>query len=169
MRIVRHEPARSATAIAVGSFDGVHLGHQAMLARVREEASRRGLVPAALTFEPLPREFFVGRAAPPRLSSLAEKLALLAQAGIGEAFVERFDARFAAIPAPAFAQRLARHYGARWVIVGPDFRYGARRQGDADVLRASGKANGFEVEMLEAVQVDGARVSSTRVREALAA
>jgi riboflavin kinase/FMN adenylyltransferase len=169
MRIVRHEAARCATAIAVGSFDGVHLGHQAMLARVREEAARRALVPAALTFEPLPREFFAGDAAPPRLSSLAEKLALLAAAGIGEAFVERFDARFAAIPAPAFAERLARHYGARRVIVGPDFRYGAKRQGDVQALRAAGKTYGFEVEVLEAVQVDGARVSSTRVREALAA
>src|SRR6185503_6311803 len=99
-----------------------------MLARVREKAARRALAPAALTFEPLPREFFAGNSAPPRLSSLAEKLALLAAAGIGEAFVERFDARFAAIPAPVFAQRLARHYGARWVIVGPDFRYGSRRQ-----------------------------------------
>lgn len=169
MRILRREAARSATAIAVGSFDGVHLGHQAMLARVREEAASRALVPAALTFEPLPREFFAGDAAPPRLSSLAEKLALLAAAGIGEAFVERFDARFAAIPAPAFAERLARHYGARWVIVGPDFRYGARRQGDVEALRAAGKTYGFEVEVLEAVQVDGTRVSSTRVREALAA
>ena len=169
MRILRREPARSGTAIAVGSFDGVHLGHQAMLARVREKAARRALAPAALTFEPLPREFFAGNAAPPRLSSLAEKLALLAAAGIGEAFVERFDARFAAIPAPVFAQRLARHYGARWVIVGPDFRYGSRRQGDVEALRAAGRQHGFEVEVLEAVQVDGARVSSTRVREALAA
>lgn len=169
MRIVRRHAARSGTAIAVGSFDGVHLGHQAMLASVRDAAASRSLVPAALTFEPLPREYFAGRGAPARLSSLAEKLSLLSRSGIGEAFVERFDARFAAIPAPVFAERLARHYGARWVIVGPDFRYGARRQGDVESLRAAGGNHGFEVEVLPPVMLDGARVSSTRVREALAA
>jgi len=169
VRILRREPARSGTAIAVGSFDGVHLGHQAMLARVRDAAAARSLAPAALTFEPLPREYFAGREAPARLSSLPEKLALLSEEGIAEAFVERFDARFAATPAPAFAERLARHYGARWVIVGPDFRYGARRQGDIESLRAAGKAHGFEVEVLTPVMLDGARVSSTRVREVLAA
>ncbi|HEX4333663.1 MAG TPA: bifunctional riboflavin kinase/FAD synthetase [Usitatibacter sp.] len=169
MRIVRRHAAPSGTAIAVGSFDGVHLGHQAMLERVGDAAKRRALVPAALTFEPLPREYFAGRGAPPRLSSLAEKLALLSQSGIAEAFVERFDARFAAIPAPDFAERLAGHYGARWVIVGPDFRYGARRQGDVESLRAAGRNHGFEVEVLSPVVLDGARVSSTRVREALAA
>jgi len=168
MRILRRDAATSATAIAVGSFDGVHLGHQAMLARVREQAARRSLVPAALTFEPLPREFFFGRAAPARLSSLGEKLSLLAAAGMAETFVERFDAQFAAITAGAFAERLARRYGARHVIVGPDFRYGARRQGDVESLRAAARIHGFEVEVMEPVLVDGTRVSSTRVREALA-
>jgi len=168
MRILRRDAATSATVIAVGSFDGVHLGHQAMLARVREQAALRSLVPAALTFEPLPREFFSGREAPARLSSLGEKLSLLASAGMAETFVERFDARFAAITAAAFAERLARRYGARHVIVGPDFRYGARRQGDVESLRAAARANGFEVEVMEPVLVEGSRVSSTRVREALA-
>ena len=167
MRIVRHGRPPRDVALAIGSFDGVHLGHQAMLARVGAQARARGLEAAALTFEPLPREFFAPREAPPRISSLQEKLDALAKTGAGIAFVERFDARFAAITAAQFEQRLARHYRARWVIVGPDFRYGARRQGNAASLVAAGARLGFEVEVLAAVAVDGARVSSTRVREAL--
>jgi riboflavin kinase / FMN adenylyltransferase len=168
MEILRHAGARGEVALAIGSFDGVHVGHRAMLARVVGEARTRGLKAAALTFEPLPREFFTPRDAPPRISSLAEKLAALADTSIDLAWVERFDARFAAITAARFEERLARHYRARWVIVGPDFRYGARRQGDAASLVAAGARLGFAVEVLKAVTVDGARVSSTRVREALA-
>ena len=168
MEILRHAGARGEVALAIGSFDGVHLGHRAMLARVVDQARARGLKAAALTFEPLPREFFTPRDAPPRLSSLAEKLAALADTSIDLAWVERFDASFAAITSAQFEERLARHYRARWVIVGPDFRYGARRQGDAASLVAAGARLGFAVEVLKAVAVDGARVSSTRVREALA-
>jgi riboflavin kinase/FMN adenylyltransferase len=168
MEILRHAGARGEVALAIGSFDGVHLGHRAMLARVVDEARSRGLNAAALTFEPLPREFFTPRDAPPRISSLAEKLAALADTSIELAWVERFDAGFAAITAAQFEERLARHYRARWVIVGPDFRYGARRQGDAASLVAAGVRLGFAVEVLKAVAIDGTRVSSTRVREALA-
>jgi len=168
MEILRHAGARDEVALAIGSFDGVHLGHRAMLARVVDEARSRGLKAAALTFEPLPREFFTPRDAPPRLSSLAEKLAALADTSIDLAWVERFDASFAAITAAQFEERLARHYRARWVIIGRDFRYGARRHGDAASLVAAGARLGFAVEVLKAVAVDGARVSSTRVREALA-
>ncbi len=168
MRILRHAAVREDVALAIGSFDGVHLGHQAMLARVAAEARARGLDAAALTFEPLPREFFTPREAPPRISSLAEKLDALARTGIGVALVERFGARFAAITAREFEERLARRYRARWLIVGPDFRYGARRQGDAASLVAAGARLGFDVEVMKAVAVDGERVSSTRVREALA-
>jgi len=156
-------------ALAIGSFDGVHLGHQAMLAHAAREAGARGLASAALTFEPLPREFFVPREAPARLSSLVEKLDALAHAGIDTAIVERFDREFAAISAPQFEERIARHYSARWVIVGQDFRYGAGRRGDVASLGAAGARLGFEVQVLPAVSLDGARVSSTRVREALAA
>jgi len=156
-------------ALAIGSFDGVHLGHQAMLAHAAREAGARGLASAALTFEPLPREFFVPREAPARLSSLVEKLDALAHAGIDTAIVERFDREFAAIAAPQFEERIARHYSARWVIVGQDFRYGAGRRGDVASLEAAGARLGFDVQVLPAVALDGARVSSTRVREALAA
>lgn len=168
MRVVRHGLEHApATAIAVGSFDGVHLGHQAILARVVDEARRRSVVPAVLTFEPLPREFFTPAQAPARLTSLAERLALLAAHGIEIAFVERFDARFAGLTAGEFARRLRTRYGARWVMVGHDFRYGARRAGDATHLRESGREEGFDVEILDPVVLGPDRISSTRVREDL--
>jgi len=169
MRILRHARPPRDVALAIGSFDGVHLGHQAMLAHAAREAGARGLASAALTFEPLPREFFAPREAPARLSSLVEKLDALANAGIDTAIVERFDREFAAIAAPQFEERIARHYSARWVIVGQDFRYGAGRRGDVASLEAAGARLGFDVQVLPAVALDGARVSSTRVREALAA
>lgn len=169
MRIVRHpREGAFATAIAIGSFDGVHLGHAAILARVVAEARRRGLAAAILTFEPLPREFFSPATAPPRITSLAERLLAIADKGVEVAFVERFSAAYAALTPQAFAGRLRNRYGARWVMVGPDFRFGARRAGDAATLQALGREHGFEVEVLPQVSDRGARVSSTRVREALA-
>ena len=168
MRILRHARPPRDVALAIGSFDGVHLGHQAMLAHAAREAGARGLASAALTFEPLPREFFAPREAPARLSSLVEKLDALAHAGIDTAIVERFDREFAAIAAPEFEERIAKHYSARWVLVGQDFRYGAGRRGNVASLEAAGARLGFDVQVLPAVMLDGARVSSTRVREALA-
>jgi riboflavin kinase/FMN adenylyltransferase len=168
VRVVRHGLARPPdTAIAIGSFDGVHLGHQAIVRRVVAEARERGIAAAVLTFEPLPREFFAPAEAPARLTSLAERVALLGQCGVDLVFVERFDARFAALTADEFAHRLATRYGARWVMVGHDFRYGARRAGDATHLREAGRREGFEVEVLDPVILGPDRISSTRVREDL--
>ena len=167
MRIVRRRAASVDTAIAVGSFDGVHRGHAAMLERLAEIARARSISPAILTFEPLPREFFAPREAPPRLTTLAEKLALVAERGIDTAIVERFDAHFAALPARAFAERLARRHRTRYVLVGPDFRYGKGREGDAASLARAGRELGFEVDVLVPVVLGGERVSSTLVREAL--
>jgi riboflavin kinase / FMN adenylyltransferase len=168
VRIIRHpRAARLETAIAIGSFDGVHLGHQAILAHVTRKARSLGLQAAVLTFEPLPREFFRPAAAPPRLASLAERLDLLARAGIQVAYVQRFDERFAAIGAGEFEERLRGGYGARWVMVGEDFRYGARRMGDLQSLAEAGRRLGFEVAVIPAIAAGGERISSTRVREAL--
>ncbi|HET9578976.1 MAG TPA: bifunctional riboflavin kinase/FAD synthetase [Usitatibacter sp.] len=168
MRIARHGwSSPPETAIAVGSFDGVHRGHQSILRQVVDEARARNVSAAVLTFEPLPREFFGAARAPARLTSLAERLALLAQFGIDIAFVERFDARFAALTADEFARRLKARYGAHWVMVGHDFRYGAKRMGDVDHLRESGLREGFEVEVLDPVMLGPDRISSTRVREDL--
>lgn len=168
MRIIRHpRAARLRTAIAIGSFDGVHLGHQAILAHVTRKSRSLGLEAAVLTFEPLPREFLRPAAAPPRLSSLAERLDALSRAGIQVAFVQRFDPAFAAITAEEFERRLPDRYGARWVMVGEDFRYGARRMGDLQSLTEAGRRLGFEVAVIPAIAAGGERISSTRVREAL--
>jgi riboflavin kinase/FMN adenylyltransferase len=168
VRILRRESPREPVALAIGSFDGVHRGHRAMLDRVAQVARERGLASGALTFEPLPREYFAPREAPARLSSLQEKLAAIAAAGIDVAIVERFDGAFASIAADEFEQRVAHHYRAKWVIVGRDFRYGAGRRGDVASFEAAGARLGFEVHVLPTVTVDAERVSSTRVREALA-
>ena len=168
MRVLRHPRGVPATVLAVGSFDGVHRGHQAIVARVRERAKASGAASAVLTFEPLPREFFRPQAAPPRLSSLGERLCDFSRLGLDLAFVERFDARFAALTPAEFEQRIRDKYRARWVMVGEDFRYGARRQGDVERLARAGRQWGFEVHAHPAVVVDGERVSSPAVREALA-
>ncbi len=169
MRIVRHpRPGDMKTAVAIGSFDGVHLGHAAIFARVVEEARSRGLEPAVLTFEPLPREHFRPLEAPPRLTSLRERLAAIEATGVRTAFVEHFGRRFSALSAEGFSERLHTHYGARWVIVGSDFRFGAARAGNAAALVAAGQALGFEVAIMPPVAIAGERVSSTSVRHALA-
>jgi riboflavin kinase/FMN adenylyltransferase len=170
MRVSRHcRKAPAETALAIGSFDGVHLGHAALIARLAYEARDRGLESAVLTFEPLPREFFSPASAPPRLTSLRERLEQFARLGVERVFVERFDARFAAIEAQDFERRLREAYGARWVLVGEDFRYGARRAGDVARLADAGRREGYQVQLLPAVADGAARISSTRVREALAA
>jgi riboflavin kinase/FMN adenylyltransferase len=169
MRILRHPGGLGAdTALAIGSFDGVHLGHQAMLAAVADAARSLGLESAVLTFDPLPREFFAPDRAPARLTSLQERLAAFARAGMSTTFAQRFDAGFAALTPAQFALRLRERHRARWVMVGEDFRYGAGRAGDIGQLRDAGARLGFEVHVLPAVASGGARISSTRVREALA-
>lgn len=162
-------PGGPGTVIAIGSFDGVHRGHRALLARVVEEAAALGAVPAVLTFEPLPREFFAPDRAPPRLTTLRERIEAIAPTGIEVVFAQRFHDAFAALSADDFARRLREAHGARWVMIGEDFRYGAGRRGDAGRLSAAGRRLGFHVEVLAHVQgEDGERISSTRVRELLA-
>lgn len=171
MRTLRSIPVAADTPIAltIGNFDGVHLGHQAMLARLRETARGRGLPACAMTFEPHPREFFAPDRAPARLTSLREKLERLASEGIDRTYVCRFDYRFAQIAAEDFVERtLVRGLGAQHVLVGDDFRFGARRAGDIGLLRAHASRLGYSVEAMSSVMLDGVRVSSTAVREALA-
>jgi riboflavin kinase/FMN adenylyltransferase len=175
MRVTHGLNARPGTgpgahAVTIGNFDGVHLGHQAMLARLREAARQRGLPSCALTFEPHPREFFAPDKAPTRLTSLREKLERLAASGVDRVHICRFNFDFARITAEEFMDRvLVAQLGARWVMVGDDFRFGARRAGDFALLKQSAPQGGFEVESLPTFSVDGGRVSSTAVREALAA
>lgn len=159
----RHRPI----ALTIGNFDGVHRGHQAMLARLTEAAEDLALPSAVLTFDPHPREFFAPGSAPPRLSTLRGKLEQFAAYGVGEVHVARFNAALAALPAARFIDDvLVRRLGARWVLVGSDFRFGQGRSGDLALLRNA--AATFSVEAMPTVCVDGERVSSTAVRAALA-
>jgi riboflavin kinase/FMN adenylyltransferase len=155
-------------ALTIGNFDGVHRGHQAMLARLIEAAEDLDLPPAVLTFDPHPREFFAPDRAPARLSTLRAKLDAFRSYGVRHVHVARFDARLAALEPETFVDAvLARGLHARWVLVGDDFRFGRARRGDLALLRAH--ASTFSVEGMSTVCVDGERVSSTAVREALAA
>lgn len=172
MQILRSVPdaASSPVALTIGNFDGVHLGHQAMLAKLRAAASARGLPACVMTFEPHPREFFAPDQAPVRLTSMREKLELLAAHGVERTLVLRFNFALAQVTAQDFIERiLVRGLGARWLQVGDDFRFGARRAGDLAMLRAQSAQHGYEVEGMATVELDGARVSSTAVRDALAA
>ena len=155
-------------ALTIGNFDGVHRGHQAMLARLVEAAEDLRLPPAVLTFDPHPREFFARDTAPPRLSTLRSKLALFEAYGVATTFVARFDARLAALDADAFVREiLERQLRTRWLLVGEDFRFGRGRAGDLALLRE--RATTFSVEAMRTVEIDGHRVSSSSVRAALAA
>ena len=156
-------------ALTIGNFDGVHCGHQAMLARLKEAALERGLPAAVMTFEPHPREVFTPHLAPARLTSLREKIELLKLHGIERLVLVRFSARFAQLNPQEFIQQiLIDGVQARWILVGDDFKFGAKRGGDITLLREAGRACGFEVESLRSVLIDSARVSSTAVRAALA-
>ena len=157
-------------ALTVGNFDGIHRGHQAMLQRLLAAARSRALQSCVLTFEPHPREFFAAEGAPTRLTSLREKLELLAAHGVERTHVQRFDRAFASLAPEAFVERvLAKRLRTRWLIIGEDFRFGARRAGDLPLLKGLGPRYGFEVEILPAVARAGIRVSSSAVRAALAA
>ena len=157
-------------AVTIGNFDGLHLGHQAMLARLQDVARTRGLPSCVLSFEPHPREFFAPEQAPARLSSLREKAECLQRVGIDRLHVFRFDRAFSALTAQAFIEQvLGRTLQARYVLVGDDFRYGAKRAGDFTLLQQAGQSLGFDAEFLPTVEVAGERSSSTAVRQALAA
>jgi riboflavin kinase/FMN adenylyltransferase len=172
MLVLRHLPTAPArpVALTIGNFDGVHLGHQAMIERVTRAARERALASCVMTFEPHPRELFAPDQAPTRLTSLREKLELFAELDLGAVLVCRFDYDFARIAAEEFVERiLVRGLAVRWLLVGDDFRFGARRTGDFDLLARAGRDHGFEVARMETCAVDGVRVSSTAVREQLAA
>ena len=169
MRVYRNLPpsADDHVALTIGNFDGVHRGHQAMLARLCEAAGDLALPAAVMTFDPHPREFFAKDAAPPRLSRLRQKLDVFRAFGIDRIIIARFDRHLAAMTPEAFIDDvLVRRLDARWVLVGDDFRFGRARRGDLALLRRHART--FSVEGMPTVRVDGERVSSTAVREALA-
>ncbi|OQY70468.1 MAG: riboflavin biosynthesis protein RibF, partial [Rhodocyclaceae bacterium UTPRO2] len=169
MRVFRGIPARAthSTVLTIGNFDGVHRGHRALLARLTGLAQQAGLPAAVMTFEPNPREFFAPQSAPARLASLREKLQLLAECGVDQAYVCAFNQRFAALGADAFVERIVRGLGVRHLMIGDDFRFGKGRSGDFALLQQAGKEHGFGVEAMETLVHEGERVSSSAVREAL--
>jgi riboflavin kinase / FMN adenylyltransferase len=161
---------KTPVALTIGNFDGVHLGHQAMLIRLKDAAKRLGLPACVMTFEPHPREFFAPDQAPTRLTSLREKLKYLIQAEVDCIHVCHFNYDFARISPEQFIMRiLNRELSVRWLLVGDDFRFGARRAGDFAMLQAYSAANGFTVEVMLSVTIDNQRISSTATRQALAA
>jgi riboflavin kinase/FMN adenylyltransferase len=171
MQVFRGIPEHTAHAsvLTIGNFDGVHRGHQALLQMLTDTARAYALPAVVLTFEPHPREYFSPSDAPARLASLREKLLLLAASGVDHVYVCRFDARLAALPADRFIDEiLVRGLGVRHLIIGDDFRFGARRQGDFALLQACGASRGFVVEAMHTLDIGGERASSSAVREALA-
>jgi riboflavin kinase/FMN adenylyltransferase len=177
MKVFRGLPnadARAACALTIGNFDGVHRGHQALIARMGEAASRMGLETAVMTFEPHPREFFAQQAgdlsrSPTRIANLRDKLQSLSDAGVDRVIVEHFNAHFASLPAADFIEKiLVGGMHVKWLIVGEDFRFGARRTGDIAMLEIEGRRLGFDVVALPAVESAGQRISSSAVRASLA-
>jgi riboflavin kinase/FMN adenylyltransferase len=185
MKIIRglwnrlHLPDADGTArgcaLTIGNFDGVHRGHQAMLALLQNEARHRGVPTCAMTFEPHPRDFFAAlhrkpELAPARIATLRDKLEELELCGIDECVVLPFNQRLASLPPQAFIEDiLVKALGVKYVLVGDDFRFGAQRAGDYAMLDAAGSALGFDVARMQSYEVHGIRVSSSAVRDALAA
>lgn len=165
MQIYRHlHPPAQPRALAIGNFDGVHRGHQAMIARLLDVSAAQNLTPALMTFEPHPREFFTPQQAPARLTSLREKLELFADLGVAETFICRFNTQFSALNAQHYLQILRNDLQVNSVLVGEDFRFGAQRSGNNQSIRDAG----FNLHLLPAVSWQGERVSSTLIRQSLA-
>ncbi len=163
-----HPSVAQPVALTIGNFDGVHLGHQAMLKQLREAAQSRGLPTAVIVFEPHPREFFTPQQAPARLTSMREKLELFAALGVGRVHVCRFNSRFAHMSATDFIHVLHKEVAAKFVLIGDDFRFGSGRSGDFALMEKIGAQHGFTVQAMHSVLHDGVRISSTAVRVALA-
>ncbi|MDP4028862.1 MAG: bifunctional riboflavin kinase/FAD synthetase [Gallionella sp.] len=160
--------ATQPVALTIGNFDGVHLGHQALLNELRAAAQIRELQTAVVIFEPHPREFFTPQQAPTRLTSLREKLELFESLGIDRVHVCRFNARFAQMSAAEFIHALHEKLSAKFVLIGDDFRFGSGRAGDFALMEKIGMQHGFAVQSVHSVLHNGVRISSTAVRAALA-
>ena len=173
MRLIRGlhnlRPADRGCVATIGNFDGVHLGHRAVFQRLIERGRTLDLPATVITFEPQPMEFFSPDAAPARLTRLREKVAAIADDGIERVMLLEFGPRLARMGAGTFIQRLlVDGLGARFLLVGDDFRFGHNREGDFALLQAAGREHGFDVENLHTIKHADERISSTRIREALA-
>lgn len=168
--VIRNGLNLPAPAVALGTFDGVHLGHQAIIQRARELAARAGGAPVAFTFDRHPAQVVGGRPVPPLLTDLHDRLALLAEQGVAATVVARFDRSFSRLSAAGFVEDvLVKALRARVVVCGFNFRFGQGAAGDAEFLRACGRSLGFDVAVLPPVEVNGVAVSSTEIRRRLLA
>jgi riboflavin kinase/FMN adenylyltransferase len=164
------KPTSDGCVATIGNFDGVHLGHQAVLGQLLEKADALCLPPTVVTFEPQPQEYFRPADAPPRLTRFREKVEVLRRYAVDRLVVLRFAARFSRQSPEAFIQNLlVDGLRVRYLVIGDDFRFGQDRAGDFKMLATAGVAHGFEVVNMRTFMLDGERVSSTRVRAALAA
>ena len=162
--------ANASRVLAIGNFDGLHLGHRALLERLTAHARQLGLPAAVMTFEPHPRELFTPEQAPARLTSLREKLALLEGCGVEETYVLHFSRKLAGLTAEDFIETvLVRGLAVQHLIIGDDFRFGKGRAGDFGMLQAAGQRHGFGVEAMHTIEIGNERVSSSAVRDALGA
>jgi riboflavin kinase/FMN adenylyltransferase len=169
MQILRglSSPDSHPIALTIGNFDGVHLGHQALLKQLMAAAKARNLDSAVLVFEPHPREFFSPQQAPARLTNLREKLECFEEMGLNRVYVCHFDEELAKTSALDFVDILQMKLQAKFVLIGDDFRFGSGRLGDFDLMRQRGLALGFDVQAMASVCENNLRVSSTAVRLAL--
>lgn len=164
--LARHRPC----VATIGNFDGVHRGHGAVLDALHAASRRTGLPATVVVFEPQPREFFAPNSAPGRITRLRDKLRLLNDAGAKRTLCLRFDANLAQLSAEHFIDSLLlKALDVRFLMVGDDFRFGHQRRGDFAMLEAAAAAHGFELQRMPTVEHNGERVSSTRIRSALAA
>jgi riboflavin kinase/FMN adenylyltransferase len=164
------KPRHRHCVATLGSFDGVHLGHQLVIRRTIDKARELRLPATVITSEPLPREFFAPDTSPPRLTRLREKLAVFRQLGVDRVLCLRFNATLANLPAETFVEKiLVAGLGINHLVAGDDTRFGKNRRGDFHLLQTLGRQHGFSVESTDTLDRDGQRVSSTRIREALGA
>jgi len=162
-------PYHRGCVATIGNFDGVHLGHQAVLGQLAERAAELNLPAVVITFEPHPREFFARGEVPPRLTRFREKMQALRRFSVARVVCLRFDQALADMPAAEFIRSLlVEGLAVRYLVVGDDFRFGKGRQGDFAMLQETGIAQGFQVAAMHTFNVDGTRVSSTAIRDALA-
>lgn len=166
----RFPTSLSGTAVTIGNYDGVHRGHSAVLAGLKEQASGLGLPTVVVVFEPMPKEYFAPDAAPARLTNLYEKMQMLRAQGVDWLVIQRFDAAFSALSAESWiSELLVKGLNAKLVVVGDDFRFGNGRSGDYKLLEQAGAEFGFDVRDTASYCLGEQRVSSTAIRDALAA
>jgi riboflavin kinase/FMN adenylyltransferase len=164
------KPGKVGCVATIGNFDGVHLGHQSVLGQLAEKSVELGLPSLVITFEPYPQEYFMPTASPPRLTRLREKLRVLSRFAVDRVLVLRFNRQLASMDAETFVDKLlVRDLGVQYLVVGDDFRFGRNRRGDYNMLKQAGERHGFQVVHMHTFAIDGERVSSTGIRQALAA